>query len=122
MSCFSQIMQRTLKKPTPALKSMQLLCSALTGGKRLVGIDFGTRYIGVAVSDVANLICKPQKVFDCRTDVVFGNQPGSLGRLLIEYNAAAIVVGIPFTSGMGFYFQIHVFAVLFDVHVLAAYS
>ena len=59
--------------------------------KRILGIDFGTKRIGIAVSDPLRIIA---------TGVtVLANTPGAIAeikRLAAEYDVATIVVGMPF--------------------------
>lgn len=59
--------------------------------KRILGIDYGTKRIGVAVSD-------PLRIIATGVTVV-ANTPGAIAeikRLAAEYDVATIVVGMPF--------------------------
>ncbi len=59
---------------------------------RLLGLDFGTRRIGVAVSDELGLTAQPVLTLvrrNLRQDLK------SLGRLLRKFNCSAIVLGNP---------------------------
>lgn len=59
--------------------------------KRILGIDFGTKRIGIAVSDPLRIIATGLKVVP--------NSPracGEIGRIAQEYDVEKIVVGMPF--------------------------
>ena len=43
---------------------MQVLCENLVPSRKLLGIDFGTRYLGLAISDGSQLVAQPLAVFD----------------------------------------------------------
>jgi putative Holliday junction resolvase len=58
---------------------------------RVLALDFGTRRVGVAVSDPLGISAQPQAVLD-------GEDPGlmaSIARLTAEVGAQRIVVGLP---------------------------
>lgn len=60
--------------------------------KRILGIDFGTARIGIAVSDPLNIIA--------RGVTVISNSPKAVSeirRIALEYNVEKIVVGLPLT-------------------------
>jgi putative holliday junction resolvase len=60
-------------------------------GTRILGIDYGSRRIGIAVSDPLNIIAR------CVT--VIPNSPkmiGEIRRIVEEFGAERIVVGVPF--------------------------
>jgi RNase H-fold protein (predicted Holliday junction resolvase) len=46
---------------------MRILCEHLVPPRKLLGIDFGTRFLGLAISDGSNLIARPLAVFDERS-------------------------------------------------------
>ncbi len=62
----------------------------MTSG-RIVGLDYGERRIGVAVSDALRLTAQPWGVIDRKRDDVVA----SLRRLVGETEATLIVVGLP---------------------------
>ncbi|MGA8111375.1 MAG: Holliday junction resolvase RuvX [Acidobacteriaceae bacterium] len=59
---------------------------------RLLGLDFGSRRIGVAVSDELGLTAQPVLTLQRKN---LKQDLRSLGRLLRKFNCAAIVVGHP---------------------------
>jgi putative Holliday junction resolvase len=59
---------------------------------RLVGVDFGTRRVGVALSDPDGVIATPLEVIDVEGPAHAANAVARLGR---EREAAGIVVGMP---------------------------
>jgi putative holliday junction resolvase len=62
---------------------------------RILGIDFGERRIGLAVSDPTGTIATPLPTLQRRR----GKRPpvAQVARLAAEHEAAAIVVGLPLT-------------------------
>ena len=60
---------------------------------RILGIDYGSRRIGLAVSDEAEFLARPldpyQRTHSLRKDLEY------LARLAREFEAATIVVGLP---------------------------
>jgi putative Holliday junction resolvase len=59
---------------------------------RLIGIDYGKKRIGIAVSDPLGLTAQPIEVFD-NTKQVFEK----INRLIEKYDADQIIVGMPKT-------------------------
>jgi len=66
-----------------------------TGARRLrvVGVDLGSRRIGVAVSDVTGTIASPHSVVDRSGDV--GADHRRLAGIVMEVGAGRVVVGLP---------------------------
>ncbi len=86
----------------PSARALHALGRYLVPPQKLLGIDFGTRFLGLAISDGSCLVAAPHKVLDERSaSKVFGFGPDSLGALITQQRVAALVVGLPFTSGGG---------------------
>jgi putative Holliday junction resolvase len=62
-------------------------------GTRVVGIDLGTRRIGVAVSDPSGVIASPYAVIERSADPADDHR--SLARIVGEVGAGRVVVGLP---------------------------
>lgn len=76
----------TICKPTALLE-------ALGTGQCLLGLDVGTKTVGIAVADRARIIASPLTVIR-RTK--FTKDAEALFTLIDDNNAGAIVVGLPF--------------------------
>lgn len=63
-------------------------------GERVVGLDYGRRRIGVAVSDPSGIIATPRGVVEAEGDDPTVPPPALL-RLLEEVGAERVVVGLP---------------------------
>lgn len=61
-------------------------------GGRALGIDYGSRRIGIAVSDPLNIIARPIGVIENN-----GRCFVRIRNIVQEYNIAAVVVGMPLT-------------------------
>ena len=60
--------------------------------KRILGIDYGSKRIGIAVSDPLNIIARSVKV------ILYSHKMfDEIKSLADEFDVAAIVVGMPFT-------------------------
>lgn len=59
-------------------------------GERLLGLDIGSRRIGVAVSDELGTIASPVGMIDQRKDVV-----AQLRQMVETYRPARLIVGLP---------------------------
>ena len=59
---------------------------------RIMRLDFGTRRIGVAISDALQLTAQPHSVLEAATERL----PDELRRLAEENDVVLIVVGLPF--------------------------
>lgn len=63
-------------------------------GGRTVGIDFGSRRIGVAVSDSGGMIATPYEVVQ-RSPAGHGADHAALANIVEEVGAERVVVGLP---------------------------
>ena len=59
--------------------------------KRILGIDYGTKRIGIAVSDPLRIIATGVTVLTNSPEII-----SEIKRLAVEYDVATIVVGMPF--------------------------
>ena len=60
---------------------------------RILGLDYGERRIGIALSDPLQIIAKPLTVIDRKkTDYIF-----QLSKIIVENEIISIVVGLPLT-------------------------
>jgi len=66
--------------------------AALTPGSRLIGLDLGTKTIGVAVSDVNRSVASALKVIK-RTK--FRADAAGLAEIIESYGVGGIVIGLP---------------------------
>jgi putative Holliday junction resolvase len=66
--------------------------AALPRGARLMGVDLGTKTIGLAVSDVERLIATPLETI---RRVKFGVDAERLLSLIAKHDVAALVLGLP---------------------------
>jgi putative holliday junction resolvase len=64
--------------------------------KRILGIDFGKRRIGIAVSDPLRIIAKGVTVLSNTPDVVL-----RIREIVLEYDVEQVVVGMPYALGGG---------------------
>jgi putative pre-16S rRNA nuclease len=60
---------------------------------RILGIDYGTKRIGIAIGDAETRIATPLKTLPGRGDTV--NDAAGIAELAAQEEAAAIVVGLP---------------------------
>lgn len=58
---------------------------------RIMGLDYGTRRIGVALSDLLHITAQPHSVLEADPDRL----PSELRRLTDEHDVESIVVGLP---------------------------
>ena len=70
---------------------------AAGGGERILGIDYGTKRIGVAVGDTETRIALPLRMLPGRGDTT--RDAVSAAALGEEEGAAAFVVGLPLNMG-----------------------
>jgi putative holliday junction resolvase len=68
------------------------LPSSLPPKARLIGIDLGSKTIGLAISDVERRIASPLKTL---TRGAFGKDAEALATILSEHDIAGIVLGLP---------------------------
>ena len=62
----------------------------MTLQRRIIGLDYGDRRIGVAVSDPLNVIARGVTVVQNNDNAI-----AEIGRLASEYDAEKIVIGLP---------------------------
>ncbi len=60
---------------------------------RIMGIDYGTKRIGVAISDPSCTIAHPLEMIQVRDD---GSHMESLKKVIRDYQVKKIVVGLPY--------------------------
>ena len=68
------------------------LSATLNAGDRLLGLDLGTKTIGVALSDTLQQVATPLETIK-RTK--FGKDAARLQEIIAEHTIAAIVLGLP---------------------------
>jgi putative Holliday junction resolvase len=76
----------------PRLVTLEELAALLTGDARLLGLDVGTKTIGLALSDVSRTIATAHSVI-ARTK--FAKDAAALDAVIREHSVAALVVGLP---------------------------
>ncbi|MCO5595605.1 hypothetical protein L7F22_049650 [Adiantum nelumboides] len=82
------------------LANLHGLQSALNGSKRLLGLDVGVKYVGVAVSDPACRIAIPLDVLYL-SQSTFTQNVEKLKSMAKNYNVAGFVIGYPISvSGL----------------------
>lgn len=62
---------------------------------RILGVDFGERRVGLAVSDPTGLIARTAGIFERRSDQQAAEH---IARLAREWDAEAVVVGLPLNA------------------------
>ena len=72
--------------------SIEQLAATLDGNARLLGLDLGTRTIGVALSDLRRTIASPAETIARKK---FQADADRLVALIAEHSIAAIVLGLP---------------------------
>ncbi|MCJ8322367.1 MAG: Holliday junction resolvase RuvX [Rhizobiales bacterium] len=68
------------------------LAAQLDIGRRLLGIDLGSKTIGLATSDVGNSIATPLTTLKRKK---FGENVVELADIIAEYSVYAIIIGLP---------------------------
>lgn len=86
-------MARKKKKKPPMDVSLQVLSQGLKYGQRLIGLDLGTKTIGVALSDSGLMIASPVETIRRKK---FTQDAESLLELIEKNNVAGIVLGMPY--------------------------
>ena len=76
----------------PTLVSIDDLAGGLVGKARLIGIDLGTKTIGLALSDVERRLASPLETI---RRVKFTKDVERLVALVRQFEVAALVVGLP---------------------------
>ncbi len=72
--------------------SIEQLASRLTPATRLLGLDLGTKTIGLALSDVTRTVATPLETIRRRK---FTNDVSSLQQIIAEQNVSGLVIGLP---------------------------
>ncbi len=72
--------------------TMEDLSTRLAPGKRLLGLDLGTKTIGLALSDISRTVATP---FDTIKRTKFTADAIRLLEICEEHNVAAFVIGLP---------------------------
>src|SRR3954465_10330983 len=72
--------------------TLEELASRLARFDRLMGLDIGTKTIGLALSDVERRLASP---LDTIRRTRFGADAANLLKRVAEFQAAALVVGLP---------------------------
>ena len=57
---------------------------------RILGIDYGEKRLGIAISDDTNTIASPLKYIENNKEIL-----SKLNNLIIKYNIKTLVVGLP---------------------------
>ena len=76
----------------PAVISLDDLAAGLAGKARLIGLDLGTKTIGVALSDVERRLASPLETIQ---RVKFTRDVDRLTVLVRQFDVVALVVGLP---------------------------
>lgn len=71
---------------------IEILADELNIGRRLLGIDLGSKTIGLATSDIGNSIATPLSVLKRKK---FGENVAELADVIAEFSIYAIVIGLP---------------------------
>jgi putative holliday junction resolvase len=74
------------------------LCEAVPAGKRLMGLDVGTKTIGLALSDTRRVVATPLETIRRRR---FGDDAVRLGALIDAHGVGGLVIGLPLTLAGG---------------------
>lgn len=77
---------------TDAIITIEQLAGRLTAGDRLLGLDVGTKTIGLALSDVSHTIASPLETIR-RTK--FTADVNELTKIAEEHAIAGLVIGLP---------------------------
>lgn len=89
---FSPPLPSGSSEPTRANASSEPAPSTVPAEGRLLGLDYGTRRIGVAVCDDRQIIASPLENYTRHNDDALAQ---FLNRLVSEYRIVGIVVGLP---------------------------
>jgi len=71
---------------------LEALVSRLPAKARLIGLDLGTKTIGVAISDIERRLASPLRTLTRRT---FQRDADALGSIFAEFEAAGVILGLP---------------------------
>ena len=76
----------------PHIVAIEDLPGALASGRRLLGLDVGSKTIGLALSDVLRTVATP---FDTIRRTKFRDDVKLLAAHIAEHDVAALVIGLP---------------------------
>ncbi len=62
---------------------------------RILGIDYGKKYVGLALSDKTGLIASPYKVIEKASDTVYKPVMSELKQIIKNEDVGLIVLGLP---------------------------
>jgi putative holliday junction resolvase len=71
---------------------LEALVSRLPAKARLIGVDLGTKTIGLAISDVERRLASPLRTLTRRT---FQRDADALGSIFAEFEVAGVILGLP---------------------------
>jgi putative Holliday junction resolvase len=74
------------------------LCDAVPAGLRLIGLDVGTKTVGLALSDTRRIIASPLETIRRRR---FRDDMARLFALVDVHGVGGLVIGLPLTLGGG---------------------
>ena len=80
------------------MESPRELAAVLAPGQRLLGLDVGTKTIGVALSDVGRAIATPTTTIRRRK---FRDDAARLRALIAEHAVGGLIIGLPFNMDGG---------------------
>ncbi len=75
--------------------SLSELTARLAAGPRLLGLDLGTKTIGLAISDSARRVASPLTTLGRRK---FAQDAQALARLCAERQVGGLIVGLPMNT------------------------
>ncbi len=75
-----------------AITTLDRLKAGLEPGARLLGLDVGTKTIGLALSDVT---CKVATPFDTIRRAKFAGDARTIGAIAAEHGVGGLVIGLP---------------------------
>ena len=79
-------------EPAPVLEDVGAFAEKLLQGQRLLGLDLGTKTIGIALSDIGAVIASPLETLR-RTK--FTQDAKCLADIIAEHGVGAVVLGLP---------------------------
>jgi len=71
---------------------LEMLMKSLTPGKRLLGVDLGTKTLGLALSDVGRCIATPMQTLKRGK---FSQDAQLIAAIVAEQNVGGIIIGLP---------------------------
>lgn len=74
------------------IQNYQELKALKTGKNRLLGLDVGTKTVGLALSDITWLIATPHKLIKRKLNV---SDYQEIKKVVVEFGVVAFVVGLP---------------------------